>query len=281
MSLLSTTDVLNLKLNSIPLQYIKVLAQEMGISEQSSASEIIKKILEKYPSPKIIDNFIKQKYYFEKIQHRKKEISDDDLKRELSKVKTFSWGVIQGQLDQKIQSQYVRKFYYYNELIENVKDRLHNEITNYVICSWFNHWTTVLIEEHISLHPKVIPTIKNIKGLDIFFEDQPFDLKVTYPKKYIEKYGVNKLIENQKDLAVWMYENQGSQRFGSDNRLFIIVLDKENPDRSWELKRDFDLIFKNIDNFFDNEKISQNDEIIFTYRKKTYTTITKVLLITK
>lgn len=281
MSLLSEKEILNLKLNSIPLQYLKILAQDLKISEQGSVSKIIKTILERYPSKEIIDDFIKKKYYLEKIQLRKKEISDDDLKRELSKVKTFSWGVIQGQLDQKIQSQYIRKIYYYDEIIKNVRDRLHNEITNYVICSWFNHWTTVLIEEHISLHPKVIPTIKNIKGLDIFFEDQPFDLKVTYPQKYIEKYGVNKLIENQKDLAVWMYENQGAQRFGSDNRLFIILLDKENPDRSWELKRNFDLIFEKIDDFFDNETISQNDEIIFTYGKKTYTTVTKVLLITK
>jgi len=38
----------------------------------------------------------------------------------------------------------------------------------------------VLIEEYISTHPKVIPTIKNIKGIDIFFNDQPFDLKITY-----------------------------------------------------------------------------------------------------
>ncbi|HOJ40596.1 MAG TPA: hypothetical protein PK644_09070 [bacterium] len=94
------------------------------------------------------------------------------------KVETFSWGVVQGQLDQKIQVEYVRRIVRYEDLLSNVRAKLHDDVTNYVICTWFNHWTTVLIEEHISTHKKVIPTIKNIKGIDIFFDGQPFDLKV-------------------------------------------------------------------------------------------------------
>lgn len=56
------------------------------------------------------NEFIKQKYN-EKIKERRKIISDEDLKKELMKVKTFSWGVVQGQLDQKIQTEYVRKIF--------------------------------------------------------------------------------------------------------------------------------------------------------------------------
>lgn len=78
-----------------------------------------------------------------------------------------------------------------------------------------------------------------------------------------------------------MYENQGAQRFGADNRLFVIVLDKDNPDQSWELKRNFQLVFSHIDNFFDNETVSKKDEIVFTFGKKTFTTVSKVLIITK
>jgi hypothetical protein len=101
------------------------------------------------------------------------------------KVKAFSWGVIQGQLEQKIQTEYVRRIVRYEDLSNNVKAKLQGDVTNYVICTWFDYCTTVLIEEHISLHPKIIPTIKNIKGIDIFFDGQPFDLKVTYlPREY-------------------------------------------------------------------------------------------------
>jgi len=277
MPLLSQKEVLNLKLGCIPIIQLRTLALNLGVSNVGSATEIIKRILEKIPDEKTIDKFIKLKYE-ERIQERRFIISDEDLKKELLKVKTFSWGVVQGQLDQKIQSEYVRRIVRYEELINSVKARLHNDVTNYVICTWFNHWTTVLIEEHISTHLKVIPTIKNIKGIDIFFDGQPFDLKVTYLPR---KYNPIEAIKNPPELAIWLYENQGAQRFGADNRLFIVLLEKDNPEKSWELKRDFALVFKKIDDFFNRETVSNKDEIVFSFGRKTYTTVTKVLIITK
>ena len=277
MPLLSQKEVLNLKLSCIKVLQLKMLASELDISNRGKATEIIKRIFERQPNDEIINEFIKQRYT-ERIKERRIIISDDALKRELMKVKTFSWGVVQGQLDQKIQAEYVRRIVRYDDLLNNVKAKLHDDVTNYVICTWFNHWTTVLIEEHISTHTKVIPTIKNIKGIDIFFDGQPFDLKVTYlPRDYDPIYA----IENPKELAIWMYENQGAQRFGADNRFFVVLLDKEDPERSWELKRDFALVFQKIDNFFDKETVSKKDEIVFTFSKRTYTAVTKVLIITK
>jgi len=271
MPLLSKKEVLNLKLGCIPLPHLKMLAENLGISNKGSATETIKRVLESQPNEKVIDEFIKEKYT-ERIQERISIISDEDLKKELLKVKTFSWGVVQGQLDQKIQTEYVRRIVRYEDLLNNVKAKLHDDVTNYVICTWFNHWTTVLIEEYISTHSKVIPTIKNIKGIDIFFDGQPFDLKITYLPR---GYNPMDAIKNPSDLAVWMYENQGAQRFGADNRLFAVLLDKDNPERSWELKRDFALVFQKIDNFFNKEKVSKGDEIVFTFRRKTYTAVTK------
>ncbi|MCR4417866.1 MAG: hypothetical protein NUV92_09005 [Ignavibacteria bacterium] len=276
MPLYSKKEVLNLKLKSIPSLHLKILAKNLNISNAGTSSKIIASILNSNPDETKIDQFIKQKYN-EKVQKRKQIISDNDLKRELLNVKSFNWGVVQGQLDQKIQIEFVRKFVRYNDLINEVTSKLHNEVTNYVICTWFNHWTTVLIEEHISQHPKVIPTIKNIKGIDIFFDGQPFDLKITYlPKGYNPLNAINTPI----DLAKWMYENQGEQRFGADNRLFVVLFDQNNPEKSWELKRNFDLVFNAIDAFLGKESVSPNDEIVFNYRNKTYTALTKVLLIT-
>lgn len=277
MPLFSQKEVLNLKLGCIPLLHLKMLAQNLGTSNKGSATETIKRVLESQPQEKIIDEFIKQKYT-ERIQERRSIISDENLKKELLKVETFSWGVVQGQLDQKIQTEYVRRIVRYEDLLNNVKAKLYDDVTNYVICTWLNHWTTVLIEEHISIHSKVIPTIKNIKGVDIFFNEQPFDLKVTYLPR---EYNPIEALRNPSDLAIWMYENQGVQRFGSDNRLFVILLDKDNPERSWELKRDFSLVFQKIDKFFDVETVSKKDEIVFTFGRKTYTAVTKVLIITK
>jgi len=277
MPLFSTKETLNLKLNCIPLAQLRELAQNLGINWTGSATNIIRRILEEQQNLEIVNRFIKQKYS-EMILERRNIITDDDLKVELSKVKTFSWGVVQGQLDQKIQSEYVRRIVRYDDLLNSVKANLYDEVTNYVICTWFNHWTTVLIEEHIGSHLKVIPTIKNVKGIDIFFDGQPFDLKVTYLPR---GYSSNDAMSNPSDLAIWMYENQGAQRFGADNRLFVVLLDVDNPERSWELKRNFNLVFQKIDNFFNEEEVSNRDEVVFTFKRRTYTAIAKVLIITK
>lgn len=278
MPLLSRKEVLNLKLQTIPSIMFEELIQKLDFYRNSNKrkNEQIKKILEDNVDEKIIDNFIKEKY-LEKIAERRKLISDEELKKQLFKVSNFNWGVVQGQLDQKIQSEYVRKTYYYDDLLKKVRKNLYNDVTNYVVCTWFNHWTTVLIEEHIGQHKRVIPTIKNIKGIDIFFDSQPFDLKISYlPKGYC----IDKAIKNPKELAIWMFENQGTQRFGSENRLFIILFDKNNPEKSWELKRDFSLIFEKVDYFFDTQSVTSEDEIVFTFNRKTYTTVAKILFIT-
>jgi len=38
---------------------------------------------------------------------------------------------------------------------------------------------------------------------------------------------------------------------------------------------------KLIDKFFDREKVSENDEIIFTFGRKAYTAVSKVLIIAR
>jgi len=276
MPLLSQKEVLKLKLSSIPVSQLRELALSINISDIGPGADLIKRLLVHSINEKVVNKFIKQKFV-ERIQHREALISGDDLKEELMKVKTFHWGVVQGQLDQKIQTEYVRRFVRYEDLLNSVKAQLHEDVTNYVICTWFNHWTTVLIEEHISIHPKVVPTLKNIKGIDMFFDDQPFDLKVTYLPR---DYDAVDAIENPKGLAVWMYENQGAQRFGADNRFFVVLLDKSNTERSWELKRDFGLVFNKIDAFFQRERVSKSDEVVFTFGRRTYTVVSKVLIVT-
>lgn len=276
----SPKEVLNLKLNAIPAPMLRDLANQLDVSPRGTVAQIIKRILARgqdEETEKAIDHFIKR-MYSRIIAERRNLISDDDLKQELLKVKTFVWGTVQGQIDQKIQSEYVRRIVRYDELVHSVKARLYDDITNYVICTWFNHWTTVLIEEHISAHHAVVPTLKPVKGIDIFFDGQPFDLKVTYLPR---NYDPANAMRNPTELAVWMYEHQGPQRFGDNNRLFIILFDEKNPDNSWKLKRDFALVFDRLDAFFAREKIKAEDEIVFTYKGKSYTAVAKVLLITK
>ena len=273
--LVSKKELANLKLRSIKSDDLRELAGSFGLPTKGTVSDLIKRLID-VPQDKI-DEFIKKKYR-KLIEERQRLISDDGLKRELLKVKDFRWGVVQGQLDQKIQTEYVRRFVRYEELLQGVKSKLHDDITHYVIATWYNHWTTVLIEDHISQHPRVIPTLKNNFGVDIFFDNQPFDLKITYLPK---DFTLEQALKDPKGLITWLYENQGAQRFGADNRLFVVLVSKDNLEESWKLKRDFDFVFSEIDKFFDDESVSTKDEIIFSFKKKTYTTISKILIITK
>ncbi len=277
MPIYSDKEVLKMKLSSIPVSQLREFANEYSnIDSSGTGADIIKKLLNTSINGNFVNSFIKKKY-IECIIERQDLISDEDLKQELKNVKNFSWGVVQGQLDQKIQSEYVRKYVRYNELIHNVELQLHSKVTNYVVCTWFNHWTTVLIEEHISKHKNVIPTLKSIKGVDIFFNGQPFDLKITYlPKSYDPIYAM----ENPQELAIWLYENQGAQRFGYDNRLFVVLFNKDDLSMSWALKREFELIFNKIDSFFNEETVTTEDEVVFKFDKKTYTAVSKILFVT-
>ena len=277
MPLLSNKEVRNLKLSSIPLPELREFAEILNQSNRGNGAEIIKRLINLQNIDNALDGFIK-KQYNERIRGRRDLISDKELIKELHKVKEFSWGVVQGQLDQKIQTEYVRRIFRYDDLINGVKAKLHSDVTSYVICTWYNHWTTILIEEHISQHPKVIHTLKNIKGIDIFVDNQPFDLKTTYLPR---DYDVQEAVTNPKNLAIWMYEHQGAQRFGADNRLFVVLLDTKNPEESWQLKRNFDLVFSRIDEFFDKERVTSTDEVVFSFARKTYTAVSKILLVTR
>jgi len=273
--LVSKKELTNLKLKATKSDDLKEFSGILGIDSRGTATNLIKKLID-IPQNKI-DEFIKRKYQTQ-IKERQKLILDEDLKQELLKVKEFRWGVVQGQLDQKIQTEYVRRFVRYDDLISGVKSKLHDDITHYVIATWYNHWTTVLIEDHIGQHSKVIPTLKNNFGVDIFFDNQPFDLKITYLPK---DFTLEQVLKNPKDLIIWLYENQGAQRFGADNRFFVVLASKSNLEESWKLKRDFDFVFSEIDKFFNNASVSAKDEIIFSFKKKTYTTISKILIITR
>lgn len=273
--LVSKKELTNLQLKSINSGDLKELAENMGVNTNGKVTDIVKRLIDIAQNE--LDRFIKNKYT-ENIAKRQDLITDRELTHELDKVSGFRWGVVQGQLDQKIQTEYVRKYVKYDDLIKNVRNNLYGEIKNYVIATWYNHWTTVLIEDHISQHPRVIPTLKNNFGVDIFFNDQPFDLKITYLPG---SYSLEKALVSPKDLIIWLYENQGAQRFGSDNRFFVVLASKDDIKNSWKLKRDFNFLFSEIDRFFNNASVSAEDEIVFSYRKKTYTTISKILIISK
>jgi len=278
MPLLSPTEVTKLKLEAIRAPQLRALCRELGIESRGTVALLIKRILNAEIPDSTIDRFIRQEYAQARVARQRDRISDDELRRELEKVRDFSWGVVQGQLDGKIQTRYVRVHVRYDELVNAVKASLHSEVTSYVICTWYNHWTTILLEDMVSSHPKVVPTLKAKKGIDIFFGGQPFDIKTTYIPR---GYDLEQAISDPRGLAIWLYENQGAQRFGSDNRLYIVLADTSNLEDSWKLKREFPLLEERVSQFLSRETVGSSDEVVFTFGNEVYTALSKLLLITR
>ena len=134
-----------------------------------------------------IDDVIKELYR----EDRKSRLNNEEkLINELYKVQSFGWGGLhQNSLETTIINNYVKKITSYELLTEAIESDLHNSLRSYVLASWYNHWTSIIIEDVFKEHLNVVPAIGQIKKIDFFIHNKPFDLKVTYlPEGYIKEY---------------------------------------------------------------------------------------------
>ena len=72
-------------------------------------------------------------------------------------------------------------------------------------------------------------------------------------------------------------------RFGSENRIFIVLIDFDDFSNAWELKRNFKLIKPKIIDYLNNFKREYfiNNKIQFNYKQKKYKTLSDIIFITK
>ncbi len=295
-------------------------------------------------SDQLLDAFIRKKSIEQ--QH---EIDTDKLVSELYNLKYFDWGGdYKNALDKYLVDRFVKVYQSFKLLVSKFDTEINRAVQGYVLCSWYNHWSSILIEHIFKTHPIVLPTVGQVKKVDFFVNNIPFDLKVTYlPANFIESrrkaYGlkpeltelkqkaksagilfsahrksddiyyeiVEKLkdknsqfcrevlqqikttrlrvlqeaIDNPKMLAQNLYEEQGEMRFDSSNRLFLVLVDRDDFDNSWKLKRNLDLLRPRILSYLDafSKKRTEELRISFTYKNRTqlYTALTDVLFIVK
>lgn len=103
------------------------------------------------------------------------------LLNQLYRVLEFSWGgLYQNRLEQTIVDNYVKRIQNYDALCRSVDNELLVSMRAYVVSSWYNHWTSIIIEDIFKDHPSVLPAVGLVKQIDFFIHDVPFDLKVTY-----------------------------------------------------------------------------------------------------
>ncbi|MBF6653462.1 hypothetical protein C3B47_11285 [Flavobacterium columnare] len=326
-----------LKINNITLQetaLAKQFAELFGIL----SSDVLN-------SNNLLDDFIKS-------ENAKQvgALNTDELVSELYKLKNFDWGGdYQNSLDKYLIKRYVKiQNPSYENLLSKFETEINAAVQGYVLNSWYNHWSSILIEHIFKSHTEVLPTVGQIKSVDFFINHIPFDLKVTYlPAEYIktkrkekglpveltflkkkareakiifdktaksadifyeivekmkdrndtfclnalktlkdEKLEILKEVQNNpKVLATWLYENQGEMRFGSENRLFLVLVDTDDFTNSWKLKRNIDLLKPTILTYLDNFKTKKIEdlkiEFEFKGKSKTFTALTDIIFVVK
>jgi hypothetical protein len=176
-----------LKLRSLSRKaYLKRLYERAGAEAESNLKKDIFEALYKANiSAELIHEVIHEIYEEKRAERREEE---DELVNQLYRVRSFGWGgIYQNSLERHIVNNYVKKIKSYEVLNAKIEDELHQSMREYTVASWYNHWTSIIIEDIFKDHDRVLPAVGRIKKIDFFLDDVPFDLKVTYlPEGYIK-----------------------------------------------------------------------------------------------
>ena len=343
-TLLKDSDsLLFFKIRSIARKALLVeFSNQIRINSNQNTNVLIEEITNNSKTEQEISKFIKSQFEIERANRREYQ---DKLISELYQLRVFDWGgLYQNSLERTIVDNYIKKIKNFNTLLEKVDNEIHESLKGYVLCSWFNHWTSILIEDIFKEHKRVLPAIGLIKKVDFFIDQIPFDLKVTYfpdgfmsvkrkEKKlkpeltelkkiakenniYFDNSQKNKFLlselltrlsenhltqvknaitdfhktrwriieeamRNKKELIRWLYEEQGERRFDSANRLFLVLIDKNNLEESWKLKRNIDFLKESVSSYLDEFKINDDSKVIFNWKGEKYTSVSDVLFIVK
>ncbi|MDE7109516.1 MAG: hypothetical protein K2O49_06085 [Muribaculaceae bacterium] len=147
--------------------------------------ELYNILIERDDSMDILDKFlqcISNEWYNEM------GVDIEQLKEDLYKIQHYAWGGNQNNsLDKYLISRYVKVISNYNELLYR-QNEIGINVWNYVQNSWYNNWTSFVIESLFKRNHKVISAVGEIKSVDFFIEDYPLDLKVTFfPSQFMEQ----------------------------------------------------------------------------------------------
>lgn len=162
-------------------------SKEIRLSETSLTGQFIElyNLLAETPETahQILDSFIKQKSVLQAT-----DLDVESLVSELYKLRYFDWGGdYKNALDKYLVDRYIKVYKDFDELVSKFDTEINRAVQGYVLCSWYNHWSSILIEHIFKTHPIVLPTVGQIKKVDFFINNIPFDLKVTYlPANFIE-----------------------------------------------------------------------------------------------
>ncbi len=94
---------------------------------------------------------------------------------------------------------------------------------------------------------------------------------------------LNHSMQHKVELIKWLYENQGEMRFGSENRIFVLLADTNNFAESWKLKRNMEILKPAIKCYLDGFSVDNLESMKtnFTFKEKTYSAFADLIFIVK
>jgi len=206
-----------LKLRSLSRkEHLEELFQSANLEvNETSASALLKRAVESKISDDVIDSTIAT--IFER-ESGTRIANEPQLVNELYKMEVFDWGGLhQNSLEKTIVDNYVKKITSFETLESKIENELQQSMRGFVLCQWYNHWTSIIIEDVFNAHHRVIPAVGKIKKIDFFVDDVPFDLKVTYlPEGFIKEM---RRAENEKPELTQVRSVAKTLRIVFDNDL--------------------------------------------------------------
>lgn len=144
-------------------------------------------------------------------------VDEDKVRTALRKINAYEWGGDHNNsLDQYLVRRYVKVISDYDTLQEKANE-IQANAWNFVQTSWYNNWTSYLIESIFKKHERVLSAIGEIKSVDFFIDNYPIDLKVTYfPNEFMEKKLKDKI--GNKELA-WLKKEARKVKISPDKSL--------------------------------------------------------------
>ncbi|XWK88626.1 MAG: hypothetical protein U7127_00740 [Phormidium sp.] len=178
-----------LKLRSVSRpKLLRQLCQKLSINYEgisSKNSQLLEYVFNSKPNSQELEDFIHEIY---QLERKKRQENEDNLISQLYQMQIFNWGgLYQNQLEQTIINNYVKKIDSWDKLNRAIENEINASMRGYVQCSWYNHWTSIIIEDIFNDHPSVLPAVGKPKKVDFFIHNFPFDLKTTYfPDGYMK-----------------------------------------------------------------------------------------------
>ncbi len=191
-----------------------------------------------------------------------KPASQANIRRELLKVKQMPpWGRVQGDEWDRA-SRFIYSIRTLDALRRQTKGvaaetglPLH-DFGRYVIRRWYNFYTHQVALDVVLAHPRTrLEPDPFHHTVDFYLDGEGFDLKLTeLPRGF--GHDIAHARAHPEHLARWLYVHQSAQgRFHAANQLFVVLHDAADPDRTWELRRDFTRLERVIHAFLDEPRL--------------------------